>query len=317
MLVISCIRVYLCSSVVNVLLGSKRSAAAKTAAALHSTCYTLVRVAVTGWLSLSQEREGGITMGLKSGEQITYCLIPGMQRYTATIQSIDNAGIALQLFADSPAALPLGQYVMITEMGDDVDYYCEVAGREGATLRLKRVWTGKRGYFRVDDVFPVMYRSVAAGQARADSRIYSGFGADVADLELTDETISPRLWKMLADINTKLGLILEHLHLENEGLNKAESMPVNISASGLRFSMPRKTALGDVIEVKMLLPTNPAVGILCHGKVVRVDDAGKGAYATSLHFIDLIDDVRDVIIQYTLKRQREIVRRHREQDQNA
>lgn len=256
-------------------------------------------------------------MALSSGEKITYCLIPGMQRYGAIVQSIDTGTIVLQLQADSPASLVQGQYVMISDASDEVDFYNEITGREGNALRLRRVWTGKRGYFRVDDRFPVIHKKAQAGETHLESRIYAGHGLELADIETTDDTVNPRLWRMLVDINAKLGLILERLNIEGEGLAKAERIAVNISASGIRFAVDHAVEMGDLIEVKMLLPTNPAVGIVAYGKVVRIERPEAAGTVVSLHFIGLTEEVRDVIIQYTLKRQRDIVRRCREQDQGA
>jgi hypothetical protein len=254
-------------------------------------------------------------MALNSGEKITYCMIPSMQRFRAIVQSIDTSTIVLEVPADSPAALVQGQYVMISDPSDEVDYYNEIIGREGSALRLKRVWTGKRGYFRVDDRFPVLYKKVNAGETLLESRFYGGYGQEIAELETTDDTVNPRLWRMLVDINTKLGLILERLNIEGEGLAKAERIAVNISASGIRFAVDHAVEMGDLIEVKLLLPTNPAVGIVAYGKVVRIERPESAGTMVSLHFMDLTEEVRDAIIQYTLKRQRDIVRRYREQDQ--
>jgi c-di-GMP-binding flagellar brake protein YcgR len=256
-------------------------------------------------------------MALNVGEKIMYCLIPGMQRYYATVQTIDTDTVVLQLFADSPAALCRGQYVMIADTNEDVDYYNEIVSREENTLRLKRIWTGKRGYFRVDDVFPVLWRKVISDAPWFESRIYAGYGEEIPSLDAADEEVSPRLWRMLSDINAKLGLILERLNIESEGLTKAERIAVNISASGMRFAVQQDIERGDLIEVKMLLPTNPAVGIVAHGKVVRVEKPVSGVTVVCLHFIDLTEEVRDAIIQYTMKRQRGIVRRYREQDECA
>jgi len=256
-------------------------------------------------------------MALSSGEKVTYCMIPGMQRFGAIIQSIDTATIVLQVQADSPATLVQGQYVMISDASEEVDYYNEVVGREGNALRLKRVWTGKRGYFRVDDRFPVIHKKMNAGEALPEARIYAGYGQELTDLETTEDTVNPRLWRMLVDINAKLGLILEQLNIEGEGLVKAERIAVNISASGICFAVDHAVEMGGLIEVKMLLPTNPAVGIVAYGKVVRIEKPEAARPLVSLHFIDLTEEVRDVIIQYTLKRQRDIVRRYREQDQGA
>jgi len=238
--------------------------------------------------------------------------MPGMQRYSASILSINDAGIVLQLNADSPSPLPLHQYVVISDAINDVDLYNEVSGRDGATLTLKRMWTGKRDFFRVESMFPVIYRKVDPNAPWEESRIFTGFGGDVSDMEPPDETISPRLWKMLVDMNAKLNLVLEQYHLDNEGLTKAKSIAVDISSSGMRFPSDNAFEVGDVLEIKMLLPTNPAVGILTHGKVVRCEKRDNSATDISLHFINLVEEVREVILQYTLKRQRDIIRQYRE-----
>ena len=136
-------------------------------------------------------------------------------------------------------------------------------------------------------------------------------------MDLPDASVSPHVWKLLVDINAKLDLLLERGHLEREGIASTESIPVNISASGMRFALDRRHNMDDVIEIKMLLPGYPPVGLLARGKVVRVEEPANGLFMTSLSFIDLTESVRDVIIQYTLTRQRDIVRLHRERDRSA
>ncbi len=250
-------------------------------------------------------------MSLNSGDQISYRLMPEISRYHATVVSSDENHLVLRLADESPAAIHRGKYLMITEPDTDVEHYNEVTSWDGRTIHLRRMWTGKRGYFRVDDVFPVIHRKVDEDGLRLESRIFSGYGISHDELEVPDESIDPRLWKMLVDINAKLGMILERLNPESEGLCRAESIPVNISASGIRFTLAYKVEIGDILELKMLLPVYPRVGILTHGTVVRVEELDNGNFGTSLRFVDLVDEIRDTIIQYTLKRQREIIRRQR------
>jgi len=251
-------------------------------------------------------------MGLHPGDQISYRLMPDIDLYGASVLSVDEKTMELRVDADAPADVKNGQYVMINELDTDIEHYSEVSSWDGQTLRLRRMWTGKRGFFRVDDVFPVIYRIIDGKGRCTESRIFSGFGLDVEELDVLDETVSPRVWKMLVDINAKLEMILEKLNLENEGLTRAESIPVNISASGIRFFIDQPVEIGSMFELKMLLPVYPPVGVLAQGVVVRIEAPVGGKYETSLRFIDLIDEVRDVIIQYTLKRQREIIRRQRD-----
>jgi hypothetical protein len=254
-------------------------------------------------------------MGLNPGDQICYRIMPEITRYRATILSCDGNDLVLRLAADSPALISRSQYIMISEPDTDVEHYSEVTASDGQTLQLRRMWTGKRGYFRVDDVFPVIHRKVSGDDVPLESRIFSGFGLSFDELEVPDESIHPQLWKMLVDMNAKLGMILEHLNLEGEGITRAESIPVNISASGIRFTLAYRVEIGDILQLKMLLPVNPPVGVLLHGAVVRVEELDNGNFGTSLRFVDLVDEVRDIIIQYALKRQREILRRQRRWDQ--
>jgi hypothetical protein len=251
-------------------------------------------------------------MGLHPGDKISYRLMPDTDLFGATVQFVDEKTMELRTDAGAPAGVKSGHYVMINELDTDIEHYSEVISRDGLTLRLRRMWTGKRGFFRVDDMFPVIYRIVDAKDRRTESRIFTGFGLNVPDLDVPDETISPKVWKMLVDINAKLEMVLEKLNLEREGLTHAESIPVNISASGIRFILDHPAEIGSVFELKMLLPVYPPVGVLAHGVVVRVGTADDGGHETSLRFTDLVDEVRDVIIQYTLKRQREIIRRQRD-----
>jgi hypothetical protein len=256
-------------------------------------------------------------MSLTVGAQTTCCLLPEMRCFGATILTLDSESILLQLNANPPSTLSPSQDIMISDPTENIDYYNKVDVREGTTLRLKKIWAGKRSFFRVDDVFPIIYRKVNTDAPRRGSKSYSVFIEEIAGLDMPDESINPQLWKLLINMNTKLGMILEQLQLESMGLTETEGIPVNISGSGMRFPSDLQFGTGDVLEVKMLLPTNPATGVLVHGNVVRTEKLDGGAYDISLFFVDLSDHVRDLIIQYTQMRQREIVRRYREQEQGA
>ena len=251
-------------------------------------------------------------MSLHPGEQICYRLMPEILRYTAVVESDDEHTILLRIGDDMPPQITSGNYIMITEPETDIEHYTEVLSRDDQLIELKRLWTGKRGYFRVDDMFPVLCRNVTRENVQPESKLFSGYGGEIEDMNVPDETVSPRLWKMLADMNAKLGMILERLNLEQEGLAHARSLPVNISASGIRIPLTEHAGIGDTMEIKMLLPVYPPVGVLAHATVLRVEEQGPDTYRTSLQFVDLADEVRDVIIQYTLKRQRELIRRQRE-----
>lgn len=252
-------------------------------------------------------------MGIETGDRVLFRLASDTVLHYATIVSKDDAFVELKPEYNASADILPGQYLMISDPDTDIEYYGEVLACEGAILRLKRMWMGKRGYFRIDDIFPVIWR-VTEERLLRESMIFSGYCVDPVDQEVPDETVSPRIWKMLVNINAKLDLALKQLSLESEGLVRSESIPVNISASGIRFTLDRTLAVGDVLELKMLLPAYPPVGVFANGRVVRAEKLETGGYEVSLHFINMNEEVREVIIQYTLKRQRQLIGRERRRE---
>jgi hypothetical protein len=177
----------------------------------------------------------------------------------------------------------------------------------------ENILSEKREYFRVDDVLPVIAKKVTYDLSCRKSQVFSGYGIEMTEIEVPDETINPSLWKMFVEINNKLGLILERLQMESEGFTKAENKQVNISESGMRFIMNEKVEAGDVLEIKILLSSSPSHGILIYGNVVRVNNIGDGKYEVAIHFSDMDDEIREEIIQHILKRQRGIVKKQMQQ----
>lgn len=253
---------------------------------------------------------------IHEGERIEFRLLPDSKRYQASVLYSDDEELSFQL-KDLPVEVSKGRTLVIIIQRDAHinEYYAEVSEIKGDSITAKWLWEKSRQYFRVDDAFPVDIRRVEDIPPIKRSRVFLGYPAEreQAEVEAPDETISPRLWKLLTDINTKLSLILEKLQFEEEGFVKAEVRHVNVSASGIKFRLEEKVEVGDTVEIKMLLPTCPPTGIITYGNVVRAKDLGNGQYEVALHFTDIEDEVRDEIIQYTMKRQRELIRRQRKQ----
>ncbi len=247
-------------------------------------------------------------MGLSKGESIYYSIMPDVTKYSATVVSVNDNTIVLQ--TKDIQNIQKGKYIIVT--GSEFKYYTEAVSIRGDTLTLKQVWEEKRSYFRVDDAFPVEARRVKEDALYKKSKIFRGYDVEIPDSDVPDETINPRLWRMLVDINAKLTTILDSLRFESEGFKKSEEKMVNLSASGIRFTIDEKVMPGDKLEIKMLLPTGPPIGILTHGNVVRVNEIGNGQYEVSLHFSDMDEEVREEIIRYAINRQREIIRKERQ-----
>jgi hypothetical protein len=248
-------------------------------------------------------------MSLKSGEKIEYRFVGERAAYSATVRSADEDTIVLETKPGAHAQVAQGQYLII--VAQDENYNAEVIGTDGAGIRLRRLRTDKQEYFRVEDFFPVVARRVARDFPGKKSAVSITFGKESLDRNAPDETIHPKLWDLLVSINDKLNLLLDRMNLEPEAV-EAEPQNVNISASGIKFTMKEMIDQGDFLEVKMLLPSTPPVTVVAYGNAVSVQSLGGGGCAVALQFVDMDAEVRDKLIQYTLNRQREIIRRQRQ-----
>lgn len=248
-------------------------------------------------------------MEIKKGNKITFRLSDALEDYNAEVAGYEDHLITLTFDKAIPLAISKGSSIIITY--NDMDFRAEVESFSSGTLTATLLWSDKREYFRVDDFIQILARKVEDHGACMRSRIFSGYKINVPDELTPDESINPVLWKMLVDIHSKLGLILERLNPDSESLLKAEIKPVNISAAGIFFVMDEEVKKGDLVEVKMLLPDVLPIGIATYGRVVRAVDAGCGQYKVALSFEDIEDYIRDEIIQYTLRRQRDILARQK------
>ncbi len=166
----------------------------------------------------------------------------------------------------------------------------------------------RRAFFRVDDAFPIKLRKIK------EKPLVSRFLTYYAPSKLSTvntEYHEDALMRTMQEINRKLDYLINTLILKEEGLLFEDIKPVNISASGIRVDLEEEAEVGDVIELKMVLPSTPPIALLTYGEVVRVSKKerdGKTVYETALRFTEMSEDIRDEIIQYTLKREREIIK---------
>jgi hypothetical protein len=172
----------------------------------------------------------------------------------------------------------------------------------------------RREYFRVTDVFPITanrIQSMVGKKARVLSQYYSALRCAALAEELSDGMTNPKLVKVLCEMNAKLDLILEKLSGIREELDHVEPQEVSLSASGISFHTPDEFSLGDLVEVKMLLPLRPPTWIVLYGNISRTVMEQDGGHEVAVHFAEMEDEARNVLSYYTIKRQREIIMKQR------
>ncbi len=246
-------------------------------------------------------------MNLTPGEKVFFKALPEVVNQPGTVISADDGTIVLGV--ETGQGIAAGKHLMISREGQQC--FAKVVGQVDGVLTLRQIWSNGREYFRIDDVVQMVVRRMDETEQLNVSRSISFFDIALFETESPDMDVNPKLWQLLVNIRTMLGMVLERLDLETAGFLRSEKKRVNMSATGLRFQTRERFSVGDKLEIKMLLPARPPFGVLVYGDIIRVEDLGGGDNEIALRFFDISDDLREEIIQYSLMRQREIIRNSR------
>ncbi len=251
-------------------------------------------------------------MGIELGRDVHIRTRDGVNCFNARVTEGD--GIKYRLCSECEVRGLKGQKVLICQ--GNTETMALVKDVKGNELFLEvpddPYEEERRSFFRVDDAFPVKIKRVGKLSVRSP-----GFLSRLSDKKIDEMGTGYQendLVPLLQEINNKLDFLLNTLVLKEAGVLNEEAGAVNVSASGIRFEIDEKFEPGDTVELKMLLPSYPPVAVLTFGEVTRVkviEREGSSVYDTAIEFVEMTDEVREEIIRYTLRRQREIIRKQR------
>ncbi len=168
-----------------------------------------------------------------------------------------------------------------------------------------------REYSRVEAFLPVRIRPVLEEeQQHIVSRIVveSALTEHPELPQLEDEVLSA----CLQILNSKLDSIIRLLAFPSNGNKELDLEMVNISAGGLSTLSTETYAEGDLVEIRMMLPTAPYMMFYVYGNVVKCAAACQ-KHEVCIEFSEIDDDIREQIAKYVFHRQREILRKKRSQ----
>ena len=168
----------------------------------------------------------------------------------------------------------------------------------------------KRQFFRVNDVIPLILKKMPPSAGALKARLMPGMLQQSFEPALADDDrqSDPNLLRMLTAIDAKLNLIMERLLAQDSGLANVENRQVNLSEGGICLTLPDEYAVGDLVEIKMMLSSIPYSVLLVYGLVERVQKLAEDAFEVALTFIEMEDDVREVLSRHILQRQRGMLR---------
>ena len=166
-----------------------------------------------------------------------------------------------------------------------------------------------REYARVSAFLPIRIRPVLEEERhglRSRIVVEPALTAHREMPEVEDETLSACLHML----NSKLDSIIKLLALQSNSNRELDFARVNISAGGLCTSFNEHYAPGDLVEIRLMLPTASFTILYVYGKVVNCD-AAQEKFGLCIEFTEIDDDIRDQIEKYVFQKQREILRKKR------
>lgn len=119
-----------------------------------------------------------------------------------------------------------------------------------------------------------------------------------------EKDLKPSMTQLLLQINAKLDRILDF-----HGIARRPETPkvgeVSLSASGIKLASPETFAVGDLVEVRMLLSTDQPCWVVTGGSVARADLLPEGGVQIAVEFTPAKGLVQDTIATYVLRKQKE------------
>jgi len=183
--------------------------------------------------------------------------------------------------------------------------------------------TNSRTHLRMDVMILLQYRTLSAKEYEEiektnlnDNNVTFSLQSftlqpflDDKDKEEETGHIDPFVTNALLDINIKLSLILSMLSGKKEtSIFTKEPTEVNLSEGGIGFTIKEKVEVGEILELKMMLPVFPIAIIRVWGKVIRVKPHENG-YRIGIQYTKIKEEDQNIIVHHIFKKQRELLRR--------
>jgi hypothetical protein len=174
---------------------------------------------------------------------------------------------------------------------------------------LNDSYENRREYSRVSAYIPFEVHIVPP-ELRPDirSRIYSE--TVLPDIKALPDVQDQILSGWLTMLNAKLETIIRLLTVHKEGFDCMPFKYVTISGSGMSFKSLEPFALGDILEIKMMLSMSQSVALYVYGEVRQIDSQ-QNVHYISVQFTGADDAIRDEIIRFVFEKEREILREKR------
>jgi c-di-GMP-binding flagellar brake protein YcgR len=166
-----------------------------------------------------------------------------------------------------------------------------------------------REYSRVDAFLLVQIRLVAK-QELETLRSRTAQETIITEQQEMPEPEDKVVAECLHILNAKLDTIIKMLSYQRNECNTLCLRQVNISAGGLSVCTKESFPPGNIVEIRLMLPTAPHMVFYLYGEVVNCELVGD-EWQSSIVYTEIDEDIREQIAKYVFEKQREILRKKR------
>lgn len=172
--------------------------------------------------------------------------------------------------------------------------------------------SNRREYSRVDVYIPLECRLL---EKEERGLVTSRLAADVmlADFKLLPPLDNHPRFQSLTQLNNKLDTLIRIIGLQCEGFHSLPFKFVSLGGNGMKFSSLQHYAIGDIMEIKMILTFQQSAALYTYGEVVRVANQGNG-YFVNVRFTAIDESIRDKIVRFVFETEREMIRQRNKGD---
>ncbi|MBI3794212.1 MAG: hypothetical protein HY280_05735 [Nitrospinae bacterium] len=161
-------------------------------------------------------------------------------------------------------------------------------------------------YSCVEAFIPITLTPLSEGEERLGTRMATDIQlTEVKDLPELDDKV---LQTWLRVLDAKLDAVLTLLHKEHGEFSQLPYRRVEISGGGIKIYGQEQFQVDALVEIKTLLPSATPLALYIGAKVLRYADGG-----LLLNYLPMSEDIRDRIVHYVFSRQRELMRKKRDE----
>ncbi len=161
----------------------------------------------------------------------------------------------------------------------------------------------RRNFFRIYDEVHLFYKKI---DEKLAAEPYSIFDDILNNPALSEDIDSISQHSKL--LSTGVEKISPEVMAPHPRIRENEKHEVNIGAGGMAFIGEGALKEGDYLIIKIGLASSKT-DIVTYGQVVscekRLENAGRYAYSVGVHFVDMKDEDRELLIKYVDKKRRQ------------